>query len=288
MIESGHEFIHSHFYTPTEIDHKGGLWLLKAGKNIAKPNYHVGPQITERYSLHFVLEGKVIYRFKGKNIKVGKGDIFALYPGINHEYKTLCNDPKSPLKMYWLDFAGPQALDFLQMAGIYSTSPYLKGRLNCHIREQINQIIQLLGLRNMTEKDYFLMQSLFYKVLFQIAEDRKKKSLNSQELVEKSIEFIHTHYRGNITVEEISNFVGLNRSYFSRIFSKHTGMSPKSYLQKKKMDAAIEFLQDENSTVTEVALSLGYHDLYSFTKAFTNYYGKSPSNYIKIKSKLPS
>ena len=46
------------------------------------------------------------------------------------------------------------------------------------------------------------------------------------------------------------------------------------------MKQAAKMIEEERFNITEIALSLGYSDLYSFSKAFKNYYGVSPKHYI--------
>jgi AraC-like DNA-binding protein len=47
------------------------------------------------------------------------------------------------------------------------------------------------------------------------------------------------------------------------------------------MKSAGKMLGESDFSVTEIALSLGYPDLYTFTKAFRKYYGSSPSVFRK-------
>lgn len=48
------------------------------------------------------------------------------------------------------------------------------------------------------------------------------------------------------------------------------------YLQQIRMDKARKLLMDTNASITEIALSLGYPNLYSFTRAFKLYFKESP------------
>jgi AraC-like DNA-binding protein len=84
----------------------------------------------------------------------------------------------------------------------------------------------------------------------------------------------------DISVEEIANRLNLDRTYFSVIFKKKVGISPKQYLLKYRMNIATTLLAD-NLSVSVVARSVGYSDLYIFSKMFKRHFGVSPTEYLK-------
>jgi len=56
-------------------------------------------------------------------------------------------------------------------------------------------------------------------------------------------------------------------------------MPPAEYISKVKMNKAKELLLGTSASITEIAYSLGYPNLFSFTRAFKKYYSISPSAY---------
>jgi AraC-like DNA-binding protein len=63
------------------------------------------------------------------------------------------------------------------------------------------------------------------------------------------------------------------------MFSAKLGISPMQYLQRLRMRGGANLLTETDLSVTEIALSLGYPDLYSFTRAYRKYYGTSPTEF---------
>ena len=80
-------------------------------------------------------------------------------------------------------------------------------------------------------------------------------------------------------MQSIADGVGLERTYFSSLFKKRTGLSPKQYLLKVRMEQAATFLKEYGYSVSVTALSVGYSDVYIFSKMFKQFYGVSPSKY---------
>lgn len=89
------------------------------------------------------------------------------------------------------------------------------------------------------------------------------------------------HFTEDISVKDVAKYIGIHRSYFTTSFVKDMGITPVQYLIKLKMDRALEMLAEQSHTITEIAYSLGYSDLYSFSRAFKNYHGISPKQYIR-------
>ena len=85
----------------------------------------------------------------------------------------------------------------------------------------------------------------------------------------------------NITVESIAKYVNLERTYFSVLFKKHTGISPKQYLLNYRMKIAAELLTKNSSSVSVIANSVGYTDIYNFSRMFKKHFGVAPRTYKK-------
>ena len=84
-----------------------------------------------------------------------------------------------------------------------------------------------------------------------------------------------------MTVNDIANRLHVTRTYFSQMFKDRVGVSPKKYLNEVRMEKAAELLTKNNSSITFVADSVGFSDVFIFSRAFKNYYHCSPTEYIK-------
>ena len=92
------------------------------------------------------------------------------------------------------------------------------------------------------------------------------------------------YYYPRITIENVAAKLHVNKSYFSEIFKEAMGVSPKHYLNEIRMKKAAERLCKEDFTVSAVAISVGFPDAFSFSRAFKKYHGCSPSEYVKAHS----
>jgi AraC family transcriptional regulator, transcriptional activator of the genes for pyochelin and ferripyochelin receptors len=81
-----------------------------------------------------------------------------------------------------------------------------------------------------------------------------------------------------LTLAELAHRVGLNRTKLALGFKGVYGISVQAFWRDARLDRAREMLRDCETPVTEVALSLGYAELSSFTRAFTRKFGVVPRN----------
>ncbi|SFE88677.1 AraC-type DNA-binding protein [Paenibacillus algorifonticola] len=86
-------------------------------------------------------------------------------------------------------------------------------------------------------------------------------------------------YAEGINVESVSLYVGVNRTHFTKQFSKAYGITPVQYIQQLKMGEAKRLLAQTGYTLSEIASSIGFPDLFSFSKAFKKNMGVAPKQY---------
>lgn len=100
-------------------------------------------------------------------------------------------------------------------------------------------------------------------------------------LVLQAIDFIHDHYPEDITVNMIAEHLKLNLSYFSQIFTKEMGISPRKYLITFRIQKAKELLETSNELVTNIGINVGFFEIKHFSKTFKKITGFTPMQYKK-------
>ena len=63
--------------------------------------------------------------------------------------------------------------------------------------------------------------------------------------MKEALSFIEQHYSEDISIEDISSFCGLNRSYFSKVFRDTMGESPQGFLLHYRMARAAQLLTEK-------------------------------------------
>ena len=99
--------------------------------------------------------------------------------------------------------------------------------------------------------------------------------------IQKALSIIHSAYMTQINVDTLAKHVNLERTYFSTLFKSKVGMSPGKYILNYRMSLAASFITDKGMSVSSAGLSVGYSDVFNFSKMFKKHYGVSPKEYVK-------
>ncbi|PCJ59490.1 MAG: hypothetical protein COA79_10615 [Planctomycetota bacterium] len=106
------------------------------------------------------------------------------------------------------------------------------------------------------------------------------------EKMSKAIEHIHDNYANPIEIKNIAKEVHLSVSQFERNFKKVFKTSPLKYIQKVRLDIAIQKIIDTNRSISEIALESGFYDHSHFCHYFKKQTELSPLNYRKKLHKI--
>ncbi len=94
--------------------------------------------------------------------------------------------------------------------------------------------------------------------------------------IKEAFSFIEQNFQNDISVEDIAASIGLNRSYFGKIFHESMGKTPQEFLINYRMTKATELLKLTGLSVGDIGNAVGYSNQLHFSRAFKNVYGVSP------------
>lgn len=88
------------------------------------------------------------------------------------------------------------------------------------------------------------------------------------------------------SVKELAEYMGFTTRHVFDLFRKHTGLSPKKFIQLVRFHEGMKQLSNRNHvcTLAQIACELGYHDQAHFIKDVKNICGKTPSQLLKDRS----
>jgi YesN/AraC family two-component response regulator len=107
-------------------------------------------------------------------------------------------------------------------------------------------------------------------------------------LVKQACAYIQQNYTRSFSLEELSETIGVSKSYLSRIFRMDMGISLWDYLNRYRIQKAKERLLTTDESITAIAADVGYEDTSYFSRVFHEIAGCSPRAYRQqIKSSAP-
>ena len=181
-----------------------------------KPLHSYGPAARPNYILHYVMKGKGIYQVGETKYQLKEGQAFLIEPESLTFYQADKTDPWSYL---WVGFGGTEAQRFVRDLGLNSRQLICE----CEYGEELKEIVfeMLHHTRSTAENLYYLQGKLyqFFSVLARGIEIQQYSNDTKESIhVQEAIAYIKNYYSQKITVEDIANYLALNRSYLYTIF----------------------------------------------------------------------
>ncbi|WP_339321071.1 AraC family transcriptional regulator [Paenibacillus sp. FSL W8-0194] len=258
--------------------HHAELHLTQFGREDCIPGHDFGPAVRNHYLLHYILGGEGIFEAGGKRYRLGKGQGFLIIPDVVTYYQA---DAVNPWSYCWFGFNGTLAEFLLKQAGLTMASPILHYDRD----DMIDQYLQLMiESREFPKSRETRLTGLLYLMLSSLAESGPLTLLSPKEsqaeiYVEKVKDFIELNYAQKITVEDIAQYIGLNRSYLCSLFKQRTKSSIQHYLIRYRIRKACEMMGNAELSIGDISRSVGYNDPLLFSKVFKKVMGVSPKRY---------
>ncbi|MFK7697616.1 AraC family transcriptional regulator [Paenibacillus sp. HJGM_3] len=244
------------------------------------------------YEITYIVSGKGWFATNGNRHEVEAGDIYLNAPGELHSGGT---DDKEPFRFLYLGFQFKQTPDgdspFLHIQKMIDSkeTPRKKDRMDV----QTPFINALKEFRTMEHYSPMMSQTylnqiivLTYRNFFSDWENSYRVPGHtrdrSQEAVYNAISYIDNNLLQMKDLTEVSDALGYSYSHLSHIVREETGITLRDFYAQKRLQKAIELFQSREYTITEIASIMRYQSIHSFSRAFKNAVGLSPTEYIRL------
>ena len=92
-------------------------------------------------------------------------------------------------------------------------------------------------------------------------------------------QFMEQHFQENLSVNFLAEKFGMSRRNLIRRFKIATGNTPKTYMQRLRIEEAKRMFESSDRNVSETMLKVGYTDMNTFRSLFMRHTGILPSQY---------
>ena len=107
---------------------------------------------------------------------------------------------------------------------------------------------------------------------------QKKSSVLSKPVMQ-CVDYIYTHIKERITIEDLACYTGLSQNYLSRVFKQNLGISISDYIREQKIEKATHLLRYSDKSVVDIANYLSFSSQSHFIQVFENFTGLTPKKY---------
>ena len=227
------------------------------------------------YYLMYLTDGELTFHFPNeeKNLTAGTAVIFP--PEYHYVYS---HSASSDICYYYVHFTGRDAKSILANYGLTEFPIVESIGISQRTIYYFEQLFSVLS-----RKELFFEQESALKlgsILLHLAKRISKSLAKPTETpLSKSVEYMHTSFQEEISLEMLANLENLSVSRFCTLFKTTFGVSPIQYLITIRIENACELLKNTDISIQNCALSCGYANEYFFGRQFKKQTGITPAKF---------
>ncbi|MBI4976749.1 MAG: helix-turn-helix transcriptional regulator [Spirochaetes bacterium] len=234
--------------------------------------------------LHYIAEGSQRYTVGGRHYSLNAGDILTVRPNETH-HGGLFEEKRTgyylfiDIKSHRGDFLG-YSVPAERLRKAVAAFPRLFSAPRSAQRD-FDRILDVYENRTLLPAFRKLkLQTLFMDLLLSLAENaRSSRKKSGTPHIIAAQHFIEAHIREPLTVKDIARHAKLSVSVLGHRFKHETGVSPKDYLLRRRVEAAMYLLRDGPMNVTDIAYELHFSSSQHFATTFKALCNRTPMQY---------
>ncbi len=261
-----------------------GLDLYQIGDLCCEGDFETGRHEQVCYEISYVLSGKGLFYLDGKTYPVEKGNVFLCLPGQEHDFVA---DREDPLRFYYLAFNFSKKLaeddPLAAMESVLRTVLHPLRQDGCNMGAPFSALLR--EFISPGEFSRVMIETYMIQILALTCRNfaglSRKNPEGSVDYKNKAVCEVISYIDNNILymtgMGDIAKRLNYSYSYLSHLFTAEMGISMQEYYNKRRIETALALLKEEDMSISEIALSLQYQSIHSFSKAFKKAVGLSPS-----------
>ena len=218
------------------------------------------------YIVTYVIKGRGF--FNGNLVEKGQGFLITPY-SFEHYYP----DENNPWEFVWA------LTDDENMAEIFQT-------YNANPNSKIFSFADIQAAESFAHKVVYhhqtlLPASVLLEWFLNLYNSHQPVGVNvgRKDYLAVATEYIETNIHQKIAVKTLTELLGISQAYLFKLFQKQYSLSPKDYISTRKLFHAKKILRESDFSITEIAQSVGFDDVLSFSRFFSKNEGRSPTKY---------
>lgn len=260
----------------------GKINLYQIGDIVCNSNHVIHEHTQLCFELTCVVDGEIVCYNGNEANAVNKNMIYLSMPKDKHRISV-----KSPngARFYFLGFEVLPSHPLYQMLkdiSINNPNRIIVGKYAFF--DIITSCLQeILSLNVFSD---ILIEGYLNQIIILLIKSLNNEATLNYKIKDKDLLFANviSYVENNIydiaEIKDICDYFSFSESYLSHLFSEKLNVSLYQYFSNVRFEKALQLLNGGKS-VTEVSDQLNYNSIYTFSRAFKNKFGISPTQYIK-------
>ena len=245
-----------------------------------------------------ILQGAIECHIGEEIIELREGDTFFINSGVIHKYQApkVCREKRCMFSdiLFLPEIIAPNSSliyeKYVRPIVLYG-KPFLVMRQTQAWEEPVQNLYHHIVNVCLDEEDLTelriqagvseLWTRLFHYLYREESEQQENKNILAQARLRKMMQFIWDHFHEKITLDDIAASANISKSAALRCFRSGMQTSPVGYLNNFRLNRAKELLLTSHSTVSEIAVSVGFDNVGYFDRVFRRTFGLTPKQFAK-------
>jgi YesN/AraC family two-component response regulator len=251
----------------------------------------------EQISLHQQITWELSYVITGRGIRIigdtvepfSQGEVILIPPNIPHywSFEESVHYEKGKIENITITFTDglmnnvkkvfPELAGCISQIQKYTNAISFEGEIlsNLQIKMtdmvlqtdemRVSMLIQLFALMSVSEKTSVVGHP--------VTDNKQTQRMQSIRL------YVMNNYQHDITLDDISKFVYMEKSSFCIFFKRMTGKSFFSFLMEYRIESSCNMLSKTNMSISEICYASGFRDIPYYNRVFKKIMGITPSTY---------
>jgi AraC-like DNA-binding protein len=253
----------------------------------------------EYIEIVLITRGSCIHRYHNTEVTLIPGDVFIVVPHEEHSY-AINSDVTIFNCQFYPDALGEDWRELKEISGIYDmlmVEPLYRTEINrqeiLHLQPAEISYIESILIKMIEEEKkqvgYHLAQKayliLLLCVLGRVWEKQFKSSSHEynkkREMLAEALRYLESNIINELNVSELALKACMSPHYFRKVFKEVTGLAPIEYINKIRINKAVQLLKDGSLTISEVAEMVGINDTNYFSRLFRKNMYCTPTEFRK-------
>jgi AraC family transcriptional regulator, arabinose operon regulatory protein len=231
--------------------------------------------IFNHYALVYIAGGSGTYRVNGgEKQKVGKGSFFLFFPGASFDYGPARDETWDE---FYFTIEGSRIEEWLD-TWLTDTDQVRQASTDDAQQRKIDRIFMLMESSDPGNLDRaaLLLESLLYEL---VLNSQPRLRAPDADPMAKLLDDISVSIHQPFEADRVCERHHISLSTLRRMIHKSTGYSLHEYVHRLKISEAKNMLLNTHQSVKETAASLGFRDVFYFSRLFKKYVGVSPHHF---------
>lgn len=232
----------------------------------------IQPHLHTSAELLFIEKGDASLTTGTLEYNLTKGDFVFIMPSMLH-----CIVPKDETTVVYVINIKCELIDDIikRYSGLRPASPVLK---SANVPEHLLYALSAIS----TERDKNIAHSWIHLMVDIVTSKLRFAEIHdgvTSDLSNRVLTYLSLNFREQISLDQLSEAMGVSRFHLSHLFSNKLGIGFKEYLNNLRVECAKSILRSTDIPVSEIYEASGFENQRTFNRVFRESTGQSPRNY---------